>query len=128
LVEKRGLIEGLADIPRFRELNVTAEMSPAMHFTTQFPPPNLGYNFSGLVEAENLVTVGSDWAFGMTLPLFPSVAHLVEEIGADRVIEMLTINGVRSVARDTVNMHPKSPRWFRLLIEVALAIWHYYCR
>ncbi|CAN9239191.1 unnamed protein product [Alternaria sp. RS040] len=75
-------------------------MSPAMHFITQFPPPNLGSNFSGLVKAEKLVTVGSDWAFGMTLPLFPSVAHLVEEIGADRVIKMLTINGVRSVARD----------------------------
>ncbi|CAI9629297.1 unnamed protein product [Alternaria burnsii] len=71
-----------------------------MHFTTQFPPPNLGSNFSGLVKAENLVTVGSDWAFGMTPPLFLSVAHLVEEIGADRVIKMLTITGVISVARD----------------------------
>ncbi|RYN63938.1 ATPase [Alternaria tenuissima] len=71
-----------------------------MHFTTKFPPPNLGFNFPGLVEAENLVTIGSDWAFGMTLPLFLSVAYLVEDIGADRAIEMLTISGAGAVARD----------------------------
>lgn len=73
-----------------------------MHFRTEFPPPNLGFNFSGLLAEQSLVTVGSDWAFGMSLPLFPSVAHLVEEIGADRLIEMLTINGARSVAKDMV--------------------------
>ena len=89
------------DIPRFRELQL--KMSPTMHFTTKFPPPNLGFNFPGLVEAENLVTIGSDWAFGMTLPLFLSVAYLVEDIGADRAIEMLTISGAGAVARDMVS-------------------------
>jgi hypothetical protein len=75
-----------------------------MHFKTNFPPPNLGFNFSGMLAAQNLVTIGSDWAFGMSLALFPSVSHLVEEIGADRLIEMLTINGARSVAKDMVRI------------------------
>jgi predicted amidohydrolase YtcJ len=101
-----------ADIPRFRELSITAEMSPAMHFKTKFPPPNLGFNFPGMLAAQNLVTVGSDWAVGMSLPLFPSVAHLVEEVGADRVIEMLTINGAKSVAKDMVGIVLTSPRCF----------------
>ena len=98
---KRGLIEGLGDIPRFRELQL--KMSPAMHFTTKFPPPNLRFNFSGLVEAGNLVTIGGDWTSGMILPLFLSVACLVEDIGADRAIEMLTISGAGAVARDMVS-------------------------
>jgi hypothetical protein len=65
------------DIPRFRELQL--KMSLAMHFTAKLPPPNLRFNFSGLVEAGNLVPVGSDWAFGMTLPPFLSVAYLVDK-------------------------------------------------
>jgi hypothetical protein len=83
-------------------------MSPAIHFTTKFPPPNLGFNFSDFVEAGNLVTIGSDWAFGMTLPLLLSVAYLVEDIGADRAIEMLTISGAGAAARDMVSTDPTS--------------------
>jgi hypothetical protein len=83
-------------------------MSPAMHFTTKLPPPNLTFNFSGLVEAGNIVTIGSDWAFGMTLPLFLSVAYLVEDIGADCAIEMLTTSGTGAVARDMVSIDLKS--------------------
>jgi hypothetical protein len=65
------------DLPKFRELQL--KMSPAMHFTTKLPHPNLRFNFSGLFEAENLVPIGSDWAFGMTLPPFLSVAYLVDK-------------------------------------------------
>lgn len=90
------------DFPRFRELNITAEMSPAMYFNATFPPPTRGHNFPKMVEAENLITVGSDWAFGMKQPLLPSVAHLVDQIGVERVLEMLTINGARSVGKDKV--------------------------
>jgi hypothetical protein len=79
-----------------------------MHFTTKFPPSNLGFNFSDLVEAGNLVTISSDLAFGMTWPLFLSVAYLVEDIGADRAIEMLTISGAGAVARDMVSTDPTS--------------------
>jgi hypothetical protein len=63
-----------------------------------------------MLVAQNLVTIGSDWAFGMSLPLFPSVSHLVEEIGADRLIEMLTINGARSVAKHMVRIVPTIAR------------------
>ncbi|CBX90124.1 hypothetical protein IAQ61_001585 [Plenodomus lingam] len=90
------------DIVRFRDLNVTAEMSPAMHYQTKFEPPILGYNWTGMVAAQNLVTVGSDWAFGMDLSIISHVSHLVDQIGAEKIIEMLTINGAKSVGKDSV--------------------------
>jgi len=42
----------------------------------------------------------------MTLPLILSVDYLVEDIGADRAIEMLTISGAGAVARDMVSIDP----------------------
>ncbi|KAM6513192.1 hypothetical protein FALCPG4_015654 [Fusarium falciforme] len=88
------------DFGRFRALNVTAEMSPAMFFKNDFVGQQFGWDFPKMVEAQNLVTIGSDWAFGMRLPLFPAVAPLVKQIGSEAIIEMLTINGAKAVSQD----------------------------
>ncbi|KAL9564057.1 hypothetical protein ACKAV7_011831 [Fusarium commune] len=91
---------GPGDFGRFRSLNVTAEMSPAMFFKNDFVGQQFGWDFPKMVEAQNLVTIGSDWAFGMRLPLFPAVAPLVKQIGSEAIIEMLTINGAKAVSQD----------------------------
>ncbi|KAH8896453.1 hypothetical protein GQ53DRAFT_714130 [Thozetella sp. PMI_491] len=74
------------DVPRFAALNVTAEMSPAIFHIGMFEDmPHLGkWDFSGMLAANALVTIGSDWLVVPNPNLFPCVAGLAEEIGAQR--------------------------------------------
>lgn len=97
-----GMLNPVDDFERFRELNVTAEMSGASHFMAKFPDPTLHCDFQKMVDAGNLVTIGSDWAFGTRLPLFPSVAPLALQIGVQRLLEMMTLNGARAAGKDEV--------------------------
>lgn len=93
------------DLGRFKDLNVTAEMSPAMFFANGFDyvKDQIVYDFPGFKAKNTRMTIGSDWAFGMFLPLLPSIAHLVDIIGAESLLEMLTINGATSVGKDKVS-------------------------
>ncbi|KAJ4069048.1 hypothetical protein NW761_015172, partial [Fusarium oxysporum] len=46
------------------------------------------------------VTIGSDWAHGMELPMFRNTAILIMRMGAEKVLEMITLAGAVATGRD----------------------------
>ncbi|EGU82031.1 hypothetical protein FOXB_07459 [Fusarium oxysporum f. sp. conglutinans Fo5176] len=90
------------DCKRFKQLNVTAEMSPAGMFDTS-QSENLRlfqHDFERITAAGGHVTIGSDWSHGLELPMFRNTAILVRRIGAEKVLEMITLAGAVATGRE----------------------------
>ncbi|EXL66625.1 hypothetical protein FOPG_17218 [Fusarium oxysporum f. sp. conglutinans race 2 54008] len=91
------------DFARFNELKITAEMSPAGFFDyekTGLDMPLIDWDFERMVEAKNYVTIGSDWVYGMTLPMLPAVDIVARKVGAEKTLEMITLAGARATNRE----------------------------
>lgn len=109
--------EKTVDYKRFKELNVTAEMSPAMFFSHPVTKSNplMDWNFPKMREADAFLTIGSDWGVPPDPNLLPYLTYVAEQVGgtdskgfeagsretgARVVIEMLTLNGAKAVGRE----------------------------
>ena len=93
-----------ADYARFTELNVTAEMSPAIWHVPEFNAVlGEGYRFATLRKAGIATTVGSDWIITPTPNLFPPLQGMLqrgaESIDLTSALRILTIDGARSVGQ-----------------------------
>ena len=97
------------DYKRFKELNVTAEMSPAFFFShpvTESSGGLMDWNFPKMQDADASMTIGSDWGAGEEPDLLPCVARVVEKIGngdktvgGQRLCRWLTLSGAEAVGR-----------------------------
>jgi predicted amidohydrolase YtcJ len=99
------------DIGRYKELGLTAEMSPAVWHEPAFQPetnPMSVYPFTSLRDAGALLTIGSDWVFAPETPnVFPGLQALLEgrkgwELDIEHIIRIMTIDGATAVGRDKV--------------------------
>jgi predicted amidohydrolase YtcJ len=98
------------EFPRFKQLDVTAEMSPAFFFDHPLAasaPETFAWSFDTFVSQDALVTVGSDWDGGFEPGLLPHCAWIAEKVGkGDRakggelLCYMLTLAGARAVGRE----------------------------
>jgi len=98
------------DYTRFRELNVTAEMSPAFLFSHPLTAASDGlmdWNFEKMLAADGHITIGSDWGAGDSPDILPCLIDIVEEVGGgdrqlggQRLIYMLTLSGAEAVGRE----------------------------
>ena len=95
------------EYPRFKELNVTAEMSPSIFFChpiTEGSGGLMDWNFNRMLEANAHVTIGSDWGVPEDPSPFPALALIVEKVGegdkkkgGELLCKMLTLNGAEAV-------------------------------
>ncbi|KAK7187116.1 hypothetical protein DPSP01_004064 [Paraphaeosphaeria sporulosa] len=95
---------------RFRQLNVTAEMSPAEFFVHPFTANSEGlmdWNFRKMLNADVFLTIGSDWGATADPSLFGPVSRVVESVGngskergGEALCRMLTLHGAMAVGAD----------------------------
>ena len=95
-----------ADLRRFAELDVVAEMSPAIWHLGKvagFEQVNDWFPFASLREAGATVTIASDWVLPPDPNLFPALEGLVTREKESRPLadglEMMTRNGAKSVGQ-----------------------------
>lgn len=92
------------DYPRFKELNVTAEMSPAFFFrhpVTEASGGLMDWNFVKMRKADAHMTIGSDWGAGAEPDILPCLSGIVDDAGgAGNVIRLLTLAGAEAVGRE----------------------------
>lgn len=97
------------DCKKYKELNLTAEMSPAVWYDPDFQPENNPYSvypFNTFQKYGALLTIGSDWVFSPDTPnIFPGLQSLTENkhgwnLTREDVIEMVTINGAMATGRE----------------------------
>ena len=97
------------DCKRYKALNITAEMSPAIWHDPDFQPetnPKSVYPFNNLKKYGALLTIGSDWVFAPDTPnIFPGLQALTEnkhgwDLTREEVIKMVTIHGAEAVSRE----------------------------
>lgn len=98
------------DYARFKDLNITAEMSPAFLFAHPLTAASNGlmdWNFPKMLRAGAHITIGSDWGAGEAPDLLPCLAAVVESVGdgdrrlgGQRLVRMLTLGGAQAVGRD----------------------------
>ena len=95
---------------RYKPLNVTAEMSPAMFFTHPLTLASGGlmdWNFTKMMKAGAHITIGSDWGAAPDPSVLPAMAGIVESVGSgskerggEILCQMLTINGAVAVGKE----------------------------
>lgn len=99
----------LDDIKRYKGLNITAEMSPAIWQDPDFQPevnPKSVYPFNALKDNGALLTIGSDWVFAPETPnIFPGLQAITEnkhgwDLTREEVLDMITINGAIAVGSE----------------------------
>ncbi|EXL66833.1 hypothetical protein FOPG_17014 [Fusarium oxysporum f. sp. conglutinans race 2 54008] len=91
------------DFARFKKLNVGAEMSPAGFFdyeSSGLDFPLIDWDFERMVAEGNHATIGSDWSYGMPLPILPAVAIVARKVGTEKTLEMITLAGARATNRE----------------------------
>lgn len=98
------------DLPRFKALNVTAEMSPAFFFEHPVTEAIGGledWNFPRMLGAGAHTTIGSDWGAGAVPDLLPCLGGIVESVGegdvvlgGERLCRMLTLAGAEAVGHE----------------------------
>jgi predicted amidohydrolase YtcJ len=98
------------DYKRFRELNVTAEMSPAFFFTHPITAGSGGlmnWDFAKMREHNAHTTIGSDWGAGEAPDLLPFLDGIVEAVGGgdrqaggEALCRTLTLAGAEAVGRE----------------------------
>ncbi|MEV6338792.1 amidohydrolase [Nocardia vinacea] len=91
-----------SDYPRFRELGVIADMSPAIwHIPELEAVLSEGYRFASLRKAGAHLTVGSDWIITPDPNLFPALQGMLQRgeqsVGLDYALRALTIEGAKAV-------------------------------
>jgi predicted amidohydrolase YtcJ len=97
------------DFPRYKELRITAEMSPAIWHDPDMQRENnplVTYPFAELRKAGALLTIGSDWVFAPETPnCFPGLQALLEgrvgwEMEKEDILRIMTIEGAKATGRD----------------------------
>ncbi|KAH7348160.1 amidohydrolase 3 [Pyrenochaeta sp. MPI-SDFR-AT-0127] len=98
------------DYSRYAKLNVTAEMSPAFFFGSDFEKNSNGladWNFAKMRSSNAHITIGTDWGAAPTPNILDFIGNILEELGdgsvergAEIACEILTLNGARAVGRD----------------------------
>jgi predicted amidohydrolase YtcJ len=94
------------DVKRLLELDVTAEMSPAIWHRKEpeFAPIDAGFKFATLRNHGAEISIGSDWILPPDPNLFPALQGMLER-GAESVdlhyaLSCMTLAGSRSVGLD----------------------------
>ncbi|OAL32791.1 hypothetical protein AYO20_07747 [Fonsecaea nubica] len=103
------------DYPRFRQLNVTAEMSPSMFFVHPLTTMSNGlmdWSWGKMIKNGAHLTVGSDWAF-QDPSLLPACALIADSVAAalpateavtitaaEAICKMLTVAGAIATGRE----------------------------
>ncbi len=95
---------------RFKQLNVTAEMSPSIFFChplTEASGGLMDWNFNKMIDAGAHVTIGSDWGVPEDPSPFPALAGIVEKVGngdkakgGEILCRMLTLAGAQAVGAE----------------------------
>ena len=98
------------EYPRFRQLNVTAEMSPTVFFAhpmTEASGGLMDWNFNKMLAADARITIGSDWGVPEDPSPFPAMAAIVEKVGdgdkvkgAEILCRLLTLSGAEAVGAE----------------------------
>lgn len=85
-------------------------MSPAMCFDNADDEylQLFRHDFNGMLSGGAHITIGSDWAHGLKLPMLRNTAIVAKAIGPERVLEMITLAGAIATGRDKVRQ-PCSP-------------------
>ena len=98
----------LADMPRFVELGVIAEMSPSVwHIYGRLlgDPPQDAWEFGTLHKHGAMLTVGTDWVVTPTPNLFPALEGMLdrgdESVELPTALRAITLNGAYAVGRET---------------------------
>lgn len=94
-----------SDLSRFKELDVIAEISPAVWHIPEFGMREAGaFRFKSIENAGAHMTIGSDWVITPDPNLFPAIQGMLEwgdeSITLDKALHMATIDGARAVGRD----------------------------
>ncbi|KIW16533.1 hypothetical protein PV08_06588 [Exophiala spinifera] len=97
------------DFRRYKDLNITAEMSPAIFFVHPITESSRGlmhWSFPRMIEPSALITIGSDWCAPNLPDLLPIMSNIVESVGdgdknvgAARICRILTLAGAEAVGR-----------------------------
>ncbi|WP_288496973.1 amidohydrolase [uncultured Acinetobacter sp.] len=92
----------LKDRPRFGELGIIAEMSPAIWHIPEYQQAlGKAYDFRSLYEAGAVMTVGTDWLLPPTPNLFPALAGILqhgdESVPLEVALQMMTLNGAIAI-------------------------------
>jgi predicted amidohydrolase YtcJ len=92
------------DYPRFAELGIVAEMSPAIWHIPEYQEAlGKAYDFRTLHEHGALMTIGTDWMLPPTPNLFPALAGMLdhgdESVELELALQMLTVNGAIAVGQ-----------------------------
>ncbi|MFV0434590.1 MAG: amidohydrolase [Leucobacter sp.] len=94
-----------ADFPRLAELDVTAEMSPALWHIPEYGIGH-GFWFSRMREEGARMTIGSDWIITPDPNLFPgiqgAIQHVSHPIPLDVALDTVTRAGARAVGNDDI--------------------------
>lgn len=94
------------DRPRFAELNVVAEFSPAIwHIRTpEFAVLDSGYTFATMENLGTHMTIGSDWIITENPNLFPALQGMLERgsesVTLESALYMMTLAGAKAVGLD----------------------------
>ena len=97
------------EYPRFKELNVTAEMSPALFFKhDMFASSGIAeWNFKKMLQSNADMTIGSGWGAGEMPDLLPCMEAIVNDVGdgdrrvgGERICRLLTLAGAEAVGME----------------------------
>ncbi|KAF4543337.1 uncharacterized protein LTHEOB_36 [Lasiodiplodia theobromae] len=90
------------DIPRFKRLRVTAEMSPAIFHSPEVAlvPHLLRWPFRQMLDHDVRMTIGTDYFLTPTPNLFPTLQAVVGKLSAEEILRAITIEGAKAVGRD----------------------------
>lgn len=90
-----------SDYARMRELDVVAEMSPALWHLPSSRPGT--FNFATVLDEGILMTVGSDWIITPDPNLFPALQGMLQRgeqsVQLAEALRAMTLEGVRAVGR-----------------------------
>ena len=92
-----------ADYPRFAELDVIAEMSPALWHIPEFGLQD-GFRFHSVLSNKAKLTVGSDWIVLPSPNLFPGIQGMLEHgresVDLATALEAVTLSGAKAVGKE----------------------------
>lgn len=91
------------DYKRFGQMNVVAEMSPAIWHIEEYGLQD-GYKFRTILDAGATMTVGSDWIITPDPNLFPALQGMLQRqensVDIATAVELLTLGGAKVVGRE----------------------------
>lgn len=91
-----------SDYPRFKALNVTAEMSPALWHIPEYGIQK-NFRFRKVLDHGARMTIGSDWIIAKDPNLFPAVQGMLQHgeqaVNLEEALQALTIGGAEAIGR-----------------------------